>query len=261
MNKGKEPGRLVRTLGWYIERVEPGVVTITEKRLKPIDFEFYNKPLHGIVLEILREAIVSGLLRPGEKLMEAQLAEEMGISRTPVREAIRKLELEGFVQIMPRRGAVVAEFSEDDILDTFQIRRALEPLAVELAITRLSADDLTELRKILEEEAVSIETGNLESMVEKDVEFHDIIYQAAGNQRLIQIMNNLREQVSRFRFVSIGGRGRTGDVLEEHGKVLEALEKRDLAEARERIIEHINRTEAALLQAIREKRLNSGEDK
>jgi DNA-binding GntR family transcriptional regulator len=232
-----------------------GEIGLMERRLKPIDFQVYNKPLHGIVLEILREAIVSGLLRPGEKLMEAQLAEEMGISRTPVREAIRKLELEGFVHMIPRKGACVAEYSEKDIVDTFRIRKALELLAIELAVEKITDAEIAELQKVLDEEAVSIENGHLEQIVDKDVEFHDVIYRATENERLISIMANLREQISRFRFVSLGGHGRGKDVLVEHGRLLEALRSRDLKLALEQTEEHIKNTQSALMAAIREKQL------
>ncbi|MDH7479328.1 MAG: GntR family transcriptional regulator [Syntrophomonadaceae bacterium] len=225
---------------------------MVERRLKPIDFQVYNKPLHGIVLEILREAIVSGLLRPGEKLMEAQLAEEMGISRTPVREAIRKLELEGFVNMIPRKGACVAEYSEKDIVDTFRIRLALERLAVELAVGNITSGELEELKRVLEDEERSIEGLNLEAMVEKDAEFHEVIYRAGGNPRLLQIMENLRGQISRFRFVSLGGRGRGREVLVEHGRIYEALKQRNLELVLECIEEHIRNTQQALMAAIRE---------
>ena len=228
---------------------------MVERRLKPIDFQVYNKPLHGIVLEILREAIVSGLLKPGEKLMEAQLADEMGISRTPVREAIRKLELEGFVHMIPRKGACVAEYSEKDIIDTFRIRLALEKLAIELAVEGITDSEIDELQKVLDEERVSIEAGQLEAMVDKDVEFHDVIYRVSGNQRLIQIMGNLREQISRFRFVSLGGQGRGKEVLVEHGRIVDAFRKRDLKLALEGTEEHIRNTQNALMTAIKEKQL------
>lgn len=226
-----------------------------ERRLKPIDFQVYNKPLHGIVLEILREAIVSGLLKPGEKLMEAQLAEEMGISRTPVREAIRKLELEGFVHMIPRKGACVAEYSEKDIIDTFRIRMALEKLAIEMAVENITDAEIDELQKVLDEEAISIDGGQLDLMVDKDVEFHDVIYRVSGNERLMMIMANLREQISRFRFVSLGGQGRGNEVLVEHGRMVEALRKRDLKLALEQTEEHIKNTQMALMTAIREKQL------
>ena len=106
----------------------------------PIELDSY-KPLRDIVFEALREAIIAGQLRPGERLMEVQIADELGVSRTPVREAIRKLELEGFVIMVPRKGAYVSDISIKDITDVFEIRRALEGLAVELAARRMTEDE------------------------------------------------------------------------------------------------------------------------
>lgn len=226
---------------------------MVDRRLKSIDFQVYNKPLHNMVLDILREAIVSGVLKPGEKLMEAQLAEDMGISRTPVREAIRKLELEGFVHMIPRKGACVAEYSEKDIIDTFRIRLALEKLAVELAVERITDEKLEELKRVIEEEAVSIEQGNLEAMVEKDAEYHELVYRTAENKRLEVIMSNLQGQIRRFRFVSLGGQGRGNEVLEEHYRIYDALKRRDVKLAQERIEEHIRNTQQALMEAIKAK--------
>lgn len=225
-----------------------------EKRFKPISFEVYSRPLYVLVLDVLREAIINGTLKPGEKILEAQLAEELGISRTPVREAMRKLEQEGFVRIIPRKGACVAEFSEGDIEETFQVRLALELLAVELASEKMDASGAAALEKVLQEEEIAIESGSLVEQVEKDAEFHEHIYRIAGNQKLIQIMGNLREQITRFRFVSIGGRGRGKEVLLEHMGIFEALKQRNAALARERIDRHVRSTQEALIAAIRRSR-------
>ena len=114
--------------------------------LVPIRLDNY-KPLRELVFESLREAIIQGKLGPGERLMEIQLAEEMGVSRTPVREAIRKLELEGLVVMIPRKGAYVAGLSLKDIADVFEIRRALEGLAAELASERATDEELEQMER------------------------------------------------------------------------------------------------------------------
>jgi DNA-binding GntR family transcriptional regulator len=119
-----------------------------ERRLVPVKLDSY-KPLREIVLEALREAIVSGVLEPGERLMEIQLAEEMGVSRTPVREAIRKLELEGFVVMIPRKGAYVAGVSHKDVQDVFEIRRALEVLAAGLAAEKATDEEIEQMERAL----------------------------------------------------------------------------------------------------------------
>src|SRR5690606_1292185 len=144
-------------------------------------------------------AIISGHLKPGERLMEIQLAEELGVSRTPVREAIRMLELEGFVVMMPRKGAYVADISIKDIASVFEIRGALEGLAAELAAERASDDHIERLERLLVELAGCVETHQVERFVELDTEFHATVYEASRNDRLAPIVNLLREQIQRFR--------------------------------------------------------------
>lgn len=104
-------------------------------------------PLRDVVFKTLRQAILKGELEPGERLMEIQLAERLGVSRTPIREAIRKLELEGLVLMIPRKGAEVARISENNLRDVLEVRRTLEELAVDLACQRMTEDELEELKK------------------------------------------------------------------------------------------------------------------
>ena len=133
---------------------------MTQPRLVPVKLDNY-KPLREIVFETLREAIITGVLKPGERLMEVQLAEEMGVSRTPVREAIRKLELEGFVVMVARKGAYVAGISLKDVTDVFEIRAALEGLAACLAAGRASEEDLEEMERAVANRSAYLETNDL----------------------------------------------------------------------------------------------------
>ncbi|MDD2553301.1 MAG: GntR family transcriptional regulator, partial [Desulfotomaculaceae bacterium] len=151
-----------------------------QPRLVPIKLDNY-KPLRELVFDSLRKAIIIGKLKPGERLMEIQLAEEMGVSRTPVREAIRKLELEGFVVMVPRKGAYVAGVSVKDIADVFEVRSALEGLAASLASERITEEEMEDLEKVFH-----LITGeeDLLTVVKKDNEFHELIYKASRNQRL-----------------------------------------------------------------------------
>jgi DNA-binding GntR family transcriptional regulator len=137
------------------------------KPLVPIKLDNY-KPLRELVFESLREAIISRQLEPGERMMEIQLAEEMGVSRTPVREAIRKLELEGLVLMVPRKGAYVAGLSLKDVADVFEIRRALEGLASELAADRITDEELENLERYLVKIADEIDRGDLAKVIETD---------------------------------------------------------------------------------------------
>ncbi|MDH7576569.1 MAG: GntR family transcriptional regulator [Bacillota bacterium] len=223
-----------------------------ERRLLPVKLDTY-KPLREVVFETLREAIINGTLRPGERLMEIQLAEELGVSRTPVREAIRKLELEGFVVMVPRKGAYVAGISLKDIADVFEVRASLEALAAGLAAERITGEELEELERILVRKAKIIEEENLSLFVESDSKFHDTLYQMSRNQRLIQILSNLRDEIQRFRAVSLAYPGRMREALEEHRKIVEAIAERDVIQAQALAREHIENAENSLLEAVQRK--------
>lgn len=225
--------------------------------LVPIKLDNY-KPLRELVFESLREAIITGQLRPGERMMEIQLAEEMGVSRTPVREAIRKLELEGLVEMIPRKGAYVAGLSLRDIADVFEIRRALEGLAAELAADRITDEELEKLERYLVIISEQIEAGDLERVVETDTDFHTLLYQASRNFRLSQIISNLREQIQRFRTTSLSYPGRMKNALEEHRKIVEAISSRDGEQARRIAQEHIENAENSMMSVIQQDKKNGG---
>ena len=156
-------------------------------------------PLRDVVFNTLRQAILRGELKPGERLMEIQLANKLGVSRTPIREAIRKLELEGLVLMIPRRGAEVAEITEKSLRDVLEVRRALEELSVKLACERITEDQIEELKVAAKEFEHVLKSGDVTAYAEADVKFHDIIYSATDNQRLISLLYNLREQMYRYR--------------------------------------------------------------
>jgi len=221
----------------------------TRKRLIPVKLDGY-KPLREIVYETLRDAIINQILKPGERLMEIQLADEMGVSRTPVREAIRKLELEGLIVMVPRRGAYVAGISMKDIHEVFEVRGALEALAAKLAAERITNEELEEMERRLVQEAEETVANNLRSIVEIDTSFHELLYKAARNSRLIQFINNLQEQLHRFRSASLARPGRSKTALEEHKKIVEALAERNAKLAEKLAIEHIGNAEHAMLLSL-----------
>ena len=156
-------------------------------------------PLRDVVFNTLRQAILKGELAPGERLMEIQLAEKLGVSRTPIREAIRKLELEGLVLMIPRKGAEVAKISEKSLKDVLEVRRSLEELAIELACQRMTDSDLMEMERAGKAFKDAVDNGNAMEIAETDEAYHDVIYNCTRNMRLVQILNNLREQMHRFR--------------------------------------------------------------
>jgi DNA-binding GntR family transcriptional regulator len=219
--------------------------------LPPINLNNY-KPLREVVFDVLRTAITSGSLPPGERLMENQLAEQLRVSRTPVREAIRKLEQEGFVVMVPRRGTYVADISIRDINEVFEIRTALEVLAAGLAAARMTEDDLEKLERLLVEIGQLIEQDDTSKLVEADCRFHEILYSASYNRTLANIINNLREKITPYRLISYSYPGRAKISLEEHRRLVEALAQRSPALAEQVARKHMEKAEQTLLQHINE---------
>lgn len=210
-------------------------------------------PLRDVVFNTLRQAILKGELEPGERLMEIQLADRLGVSRTPVREAIRKLELEGLVLMIPRKGAEVAKISEKNLRDVLEVRRSLEELAIELACQRMTEEDFEALEKAQEAFQLAVEAGDSMNIAETDEHYHDIIYNGTGNIRLVQILNNLREQMYRYRLEYIKDAEKRQILLAEHNRILKAVKARQVADAKVAIREHIDNQEIAVSKNIKDK--------
>lgn len=215
-------------------------------------------PLRDVVFNTLRQAILKGELAPGERLMEIQLAEKLGVSRTPIREAIRKLELEGLVLMIPRKGAEVARISEKSLRDVLEVRRSLEELAIELACERMTEEELRTLEQAQAAFKKAIEDGDAMAIAETDERYHDLIYQGTGNDKLVQILNNLREQMYRYRLEYIKDRDKRQILLLEHDHILKALRGRNIAEAKMAVREHIDNQEITVSRNIKEKEQQTG---
>lgn len=207
-------------------------------------------PLRDVVFGTLRQAILTGVLKPGERLMEIQLAKQLGVSRTPVREAIRKLELEGLVLMIPRKGAEVAEITVKDLEDVLEVRGALEELAVKDACDYITEEQLEDLREASDAFKQALESGDLVKCAETDMNFHEIIYSATNNRRLVQILNNLREQMYRYRMEYLKD-GRTHKtLLEEHDAIRRALKKHDKVKAGNAIRIHIENQKRSIVSSL-----------
>ena len=224
------------------------------KRLQPIRLDAY-KPLSEVVSETLRSAIQDGTLKPGERLMEIPLAEELGVSRTPIREAIRK-----FVVMVPRRGTYVANISLKDITQVFEIRSALEELAAGLAAERITSDEIEMLERMLVEIGDHMENKDMDSVVAADVAFHEVLYKASRNERLADIVHNLREQTYRFRSFSMNQPGRLRKTWEEHRLLVEAIASHNAVQARKLARIHMEHSEQTLLQGMEDAKSFSTED-
>ena len=218
-------------------------------------------PLRDVVFNTLRQAILTGELKPGERLMEIHLADRLGVSRTPIREAIHKLEREGLVTIMPRRGAEVAQITEKSMNDVLEVRRALDALCVELACDRITEEGLEKLKAACEHFEQCVKTKDNKKIAQADVALHDIIVQATGNQRLIQLVNNLSEQMYRYRFEYIKDSSQHKTLVEEHRIIYQSIVAKDKETAAAAARTHIDNQEKAIIRQIRLDRAHAAEAK
>lgn len=210
-------------------------------------------PLRDVVFQTLREAILRGTIKPGERLMEIQLSQQLGVSRTPVREAIRMLELEGLVNMTPRKGAAVAAISEKSLRDVLEVRCALEELSVRLACERMSWEQFEKLRMANVKFAQVAESEDITVIAKSDEAFHDIIYYSTDNDKLILLLNQLREQMYRYRVEHIKMKERRSLLIREHQEIIDALRERDSQTAVLVMRRHINNQEIQVGRKIKEK--------
>lgn len=210
-------------------------------------------PLRDVVFNTLRQAILRGELKPGERLMEIQLANKLGVSRTPIREAIRKLELEGLVLMIPRKGAEVADITEKSLRDVLEVRKALEELAVQLTCDKITKEQIRELEEAAEEFKRILESSDVTEIAEADVHFHDIIYKATDNQRLIQLLNNLGEQMYRYRVEYLKNPEAYPQLVAEHEEIIRHIERKEKEKATEIVCKHIDNQVEAVIDVIRMK--------
>ena len=208
-------------------------------------------PLRDVVFNTLRKAILRGELKPGERLMEIQLANKLGVSRTPIREAIRTLEQEGLVLMIPRKGAAVAQITEKNMQDVLEVRKALEELSVQLACERITPEQVEEMKMAAEDFRKVLKSGDVTKIAEADVKFHDIIFAATNNQRLITLLNNLREQMYRFRVEYLKQKECYPQLLEEHDKLIALISGGEVEEACELMGCHIDNQASTVSDVIR----------
>lgn len=205
-------------------------------------------PMRELIFHYLRELIVNGKLAPGDHLVEEELAKGFNVSRTPIREAIRKLELEGLVKRSPRRGVVVREFTLEDIEEIYDIRSVLEGYAARLAAKNVDDERIYKLKNLLRQMKESIKKGKGLEEMELHKKWHLILYAASNNTRLESLLNDYADYLQFFRMVSLQKPGRLAETIEQHELLIQAIESGDGELAEKRARDHVARGKEAFLQ-------------
>ena len=216
-------------------------------QFSPIKFDDMGH-IRDSVFSILRNAILDKKLEPGLRLVERNIAEQLGVSRTPVREAIRKLELERLVTHIPRKGVVVSGFTKADIVEILVIRTSLEALICSIAATKIKPRELERLESLAKQ--ISDEHGkeNFKKSNQLNDKFHEIVYRAAESPRLYDFLDTLREYITKFTQVAYSKPGRPEEAWEEHNGIIEALRNHDSAGADAAAKRHVENSNKAFLE-------------
>jgi len=227
-----------------------------ENILKIDGYELLNQKVY----RVLKEAIVKGSLEPGTKLLENKIAEEMHVSRTPVREAMQKLVTEGFIKTTPNQTMAVTEVSTEDVKEVLQTRGVLEGLAARITAKKINKQEINELKTIVTKMSLYITKKDLLSYCKVDDEFHDLILNVCGNKWIIQIRDNLGSFIYRFRIKSLSVSGRFKHSLDEHQAIMESLSEHDSAGADRLSQIHMENTITNILKnVVKEKNRDKNE--
>jgi DNA-binding GntR family transcriptional regulator len=206
-----------------------------------------HRTLWQRVHEHLREEIISGRLTPGTELHEVALARTLGVSRGPIREALGRLATEGLVTIRPRRGAVVRALSNEEFIEAYQVREALEMMSVRLAVPKLTAEDLAAMERLIDDMASRGEAEDVQGFFEANTEFHQRFFEVAGNGMLSELYRQLRGQIDRHRLRSLELRGDLRRSIDEHRAIVWAARTGDIERAVRLISDHIRVPQIQLL--------------
>lgn len=206
------------------------------------------KSLNEIVYEGIRKTIINGSIPVGERIKEKELAERMNISRTPIREALQRLEKEELVQYIPKFGMIVKKISLKDAKEIYQIRKALDGVATISAMNRMTAEQFDEMKQLLvKTEELNQNDENIEEVIHLFTVFNDMIYQFSDMKRLTLIVTKLREYVVRFRDISLKEENRRNKALKEHWMIYRGMYNKDEEQLKMIIKEHLSYSERFIL--------------
>jgi len=223
-----------------------------EKLVREISFE-ERMPLWERIYRRLRGAIQRGEFDPGTRLVEQRLAEELGVSRTPVREALYRLEREGLVTKVPHKGIVVREQDPEELKEVLELRGLLEGHAAALAAKKGDEELFDELEEILKRSEEALEKNDIDELVKLNTQFHETLYRRCGNHKLLELIKDLRDQFFRFRTSILRIKGMPRVSIEDHYKMLELMRKGESQAVEKLVREHIGRGKERLLREINKK--------
>jgi DNA-binding GntR family transcriptional regulator len=210
-----------------------------------------TKSLKEKTYDILKEMILTGRLEPGRLHNEVKLAKELGVSRTPVREALSELRQEGIVDFVPNKGILIREITVKQVQEIFEIRQIIESYVTQAVASRLSAADLKKLDAIIKkQEKLALRNDN-QAFIETDRKFHLLLAARLDNRRLGAILENLRDQIHFMGIYAIKKSGRMGQTLTEHIKILAALREGKAKKAQKAMLQHLKNTEKTILELLR----------
>jgi len=180
------------------------------------------------IVDSIKEAVIQGTLKPGERVPEPELAERFGISRTPIREAFRQLETEGFITVTPRKGAIVSPITDKDVRDFYAIKSLLEGYAAMVACSKLSEKEVQKMESLNEQMARCAKNNDPTTFSRIDNQFHNVFLSACGNEKLTKLLHTLVQQFERFRMASISLPGRMNSSVKQHADIIGALRRKDV---------------------------------
>jgi DNA-binding GntR family transcriptional regulator len=210
----------------------------------------------------LKESILNVMLEPNQRLIEEKLAAEMGTSRTPVREAIQKLEKEGLIHKLPRGGFAVNVIADEDIEEVFGVRSVLEGYAGYLATLRATDEDLRAMESIVKRQEICLDNGETDEIIRLNTDFHDILYACANSKKLIAIINDLRDFIFRYRILILRYEGMATIAIQDHKDMIALMKAKNARQVEKLVRKHIIRgmglIKKKMRQEARRKRRSNG---
>jgi DNA-binding GntR family transcriptional regulator len=198
------------------------------QKVRVLDYPV-EKPLtlRERIVDFVKDAVISGRLRPGERVPEQEIADNLGISRTPIREAFRQLESEGFITVTPRKGAVVSPITDKDVSEFYSIKSLLEGYAAKTACKKLTEKELKKLETLNASMKKCAERNDVKGFFKLDAQFHETFLKSCGNDKLKGLIHHLVQQFERFRITAMSLPGRMQDSVKQHDEITEAFKKGD----------------------------------